>query len=126
VHVGVFAIPFIVLIISNSMFFPFITGKNFTFRILVEVIFAAWIILALYDAQYRPKFSWIAVSFVALLVVMFFADLLGKNPHQSFWSNFERMEGYVTLVHTFMYMIVAGSVLNTQKMWDRFFNTTIF
>ncbi len=107
------------------MFFPFITGKNFTFRIIVEIIFASWIVLALYDAQYRPKFSWIAISFAALLGVMFFANLQGVSPTQSFWSNFERMEGYVTLVHTFMYMIVVGSVLTTQKLWDRFFNTTI-
>lgn len=125
VYVGVFAIPFIVLIISNSMFFPFITGKNFTFRIIVEIIFAAWLVLALYDAAYRPKLSAIVISFLSLLGVMFFANLLGAHPLQSFWSNFERMEGYVTLVHTFAYMLVAGSVLTTQKLWDRFFNTTI-
>ena len=125
VYTGIFAIPFIVLIISNSLFFPFITGKNFTFRIIVEVVFAAWIILAMYDAQYRPKFSWILVSFLGLLGVMFVANMLGQHPLQSFWSNFERMEGYVTLVHTFMYMVVAGSVLNTHKLWDRYFNTII-
>lgn len=125
VYLGVFAVPFIVLIISNSMFFPFITGKNFTFRIIVEIIFAAWIVLAFYEAQYRPKFSLVAASFIALLVVMFFANLFGAHPQQSFWSNFERMEGYVTLVHTFMYMIVLGTVLTTQTLWNRFFNTTI-
>jgi O-antigen ligase/tetratricopeptide (TPR) repeat protein len=89
------------------------------------VIFAAWIVLALYDAQYRPKFSWILGSFLGLLGVMFIANILGQHPLQSFWSNFERMEGYVTLVHTFMYMVVAGSVLTTQKLWDRYFNTII-
>ncbi len=125
VYGGIFFVPCIVLIISNSLFFPFITGKNFAFRIVVEIIFAAWIILALYDIQYRPKFSWIGVSFIALLVVMFFADLFGQYPLQSFWSNFERMEGYVTLVHTFMYMIVVGSVLKSEKLWSRFFLTTI-
>ena len=81
--------------------------------------------LALYDAQYRPKLSAIVVSFLALLGVMFFANLFGAHPLQSFWSNFERMEGYVTLVHTFVYMLVVGSVLTTHKLWDRFFNTTI-
>ncbi len=125
VYVGVFAIPTIVLIISNSLFFPFITGKNFTFRIIVEIIFAGWIILALYEPLYRPKFSWVGVSFVALLVVMFFANALGEHPASSFWSNFERMEGYITLVHTFLYMLVAGSVLTTEKLWDKFFLTSI-
>ncbi len=125
VYIGIFAIPFIPLIISNSLFFPFITGKNFTFRILVEIIFAFWIILALYEPQYRPKFSWIIASFSALLVVMFFANLFGQYPLQSFWSNFERMEGYVTLAHTFVYLLVLGSVLTSQKLWDRYFLTTI-
>jgi len=125
VYGGIFLVPCIVLIISNSLFFPFITGKNFTFRIVVEIIFAAWIILAFYDVQYRPRFSWIAASFLTLLGVMFFANLFGESPYHSFWSNFERMEGYVTLVHTFMYMIVIGSVLKTEKVWDWFFLTTI-
>jgi O-antigen ligase/tetratricopeptide (TPR) repeat protein len=124
-YLGIFAIPFIPLIISNSMFFPFITGKNFTFRVIVEVIFAAWIILACYDAQYRPKFSWIALGFTALLTTMAFSNVLGPNPEGSFWSNFERMEGYVTLVHVFLYMLVAGSMLTTERLWTRFFNTTV-
>lgn len=125
VYAGIFVIPAIVLIISNSMFFPFITGKNFTFRIITEIIFAGWIILALYEPQYRPKFSWILANFSALLVVMFFANLFGESPQASFWSNFERMEGYVTLAHTFLYMLVAGTVLTTEKVWNRFFITTI-
>lgn len=125
VFLGLFAVPFIPLIISNTMFFPFITGKNFTFRIIVEVVLAAWVILALYEPAYRPKFSWIVAGFTALLGVMFFANLFGEYPLKSFWSNFERMEGYVTLVHVFAYMLVLGSVLTTQKLWDRFFNTTL-
>lgn len=124
VYIGIFAIPFIPLIISNSMFFPFITGKNFAFRIIAEVIFAAWIILALYEPKYRPRFSWILGAFASLLGVMAVANALGVDPRMSFWSNFERMEGYVTLVHAFLYFLVAGSVLTTDKLWDRFFNTT--
>lgn len=122
---GIFAVPFIPLIISNSMFFPFITGKNFTFRVIVEVIFAAWIILACYDVQYRPKFSWIVGGFIALLTTMAISNILGPNPQGSFWSNFERMEGYVTLAHVFLYMLVVGSVLTTEKLWTRFFNTML-
>ncbi len=125
IYLGMFAIPFVVLIISNTMFFPFITGKNFTFRILVEIIFAAWVALAFYDVEYRPKFSWIVASFLAFLAVMFVANWNGESPEQSFWSNFERMEGYVTLVHTFLYMLVVGSVLKTPVLWDRYFKTII-
>jgi O-antigen ligase/tetratricopeptide (TPR) repeat protein len=125
-YVALFAIPFIPLIVTDSLFFPFITGKNFTFRILVEIAFAAWVLLSVYDVKYRPKFSWVAVSFTALIMVMFFANFFGQFPLKSFWSNFERMEGYVTLVHVYMLVLALGSALRTPKAWDWFFNTTLF
>ena len=120
-----FAVPFLTLYVENSYFFPFITGKNFWFRILVDVGFAAWTILALYDAQYRPKISNILYGFGALLVVMFFADAFGQHPPSSFWSNFERMDGYVSLVHTFLYMVVLGSVLTKKEHWTYLLNTSL-
>ena len=44
---SIFLVPFIPLIVAPSMFFPFITGKNFAFRILVEIMFAFWLISSL-------------------------------------------------------------------------------
>ena len=63
--------------------------------------------------------------FVALLGVMAVANALGAYPLQSFWSNFERMEGYVTLVHVFMLVVVLGSVMHSQKLWWYFLNTSL-
>ena len=39
-RIGVFLMPFIPLIVSGTMFFPFITGKNFAFRIIALIVFA--------------------------------------------------------------------------------------
>ncbi len=124
VFVGLFLVPFLPLYVENDFFFPYITGKNFAFRIIVEFMFASWVLLALYEPKYRPKFSWILAGFAALLGVMAVADALGEHPLSSFWSNFERMDGYVTLVHVFMYMVVAGSVFTTAKLWSYFFHTS--
>ncbi len=121
----VFAVPFVLLIVSSSMFFPFITGKNFAFRILVEIGFAAWALLALIERDYRPRWSWITVAVASLTIVMFFADLFGEYPLKSFWSNYERMEGWITLVHFFMYFLILGSVLKTEVLWNRFLNTAL-
>ncbi|MCA9363084.1 O-antigen ligase family protein [Candidatus Kaiserbacteria bacterium] len=122
---GLFAVPFLTLYVENDYFFPFITGKNFWFRIIVDVTFAAWVILALYESKYRPRISGITWSFGILLIIMFFANLFGVHPQSSFWSNFERMDGYVSLVHTFLYMLVLGSVLQTKQMWDRLLKTSL-
>src|SRR5437867_4469658 len=94
-----FVTPFICLYVADSMFFPFIVGKNFTFRILVEVMLGAWVFLMFLDATYRPKFSWVLVAALAFLAVLALADFTGVNPYRSFWSNYERMEGLITLIH---------------------------
>lgn len=125
VYGGLFAIPFLTLYVANDYFFPFITGKNFAFRILVEVVFVAWAVLCLLDAKYRPKFSWVLGSFSLFMVVMFFANLFGQHPQTSFWSNFERMDGYVTLVHVFLYSVVLGSFIQTKQQWGWYLHTTL-
>lgn len=122
---SLFAVPFVLLIVSSSMFFPYITGKNFAFRILVEIGFVAWALLALIDKAYRPKFSWILVSVASLVGVMFFANLFGEYAPKSFWSNFERMEGWVMLVHFFMYFVALASAITTEKLWNGFLNTAL-
>ncbi len=123
---GLFMVPLLTLYVENDYFFPFITGKNFWFRIIIDITVAAWVLLALYDAKYRPRFSWIFASFSTLLIVMFFANLFGEHPATSFWSNFERMDGYVSLVHTYLYMVVLGSVLLTVQDWKRLLHTSLF
>lgn len=122
---GVFVLPFIPLIVAQSLFFPFITGKNFTFRIAVEIITGAWLALALVNPAYRPNRSWLLGAFALFVCVIGVADVFGANAMKSIWSNFERMEGWVTLVHLFAYFVVAVSVLKTENLWKRLWQTSI-
>jgi O-antigen ligase/Flp pilus assembly protein TadD len=122
---GVFAAPFIPFIVSNTMFFPFITGKGFTFRILVEIVFGAYVLLALLDAQYRPRMSWITKAIFGFAAITLIADLLGANPYKSLWSNYERMEGFVLIIHLVMYYLAASSVMRTVRQWYGWINTTL-
>ena len=92
---GIFAMPFIVLFVAQSLFFPFITGKNFTFRIIVEVITALWLALALVNPEYRPRRSWILLAFALFVLSIGVSDVFGANAWKSIWSNYERMEGWV-------------------------------
>lgn len=122
---GLFASLIVPFITISDLYFPFITGKGYVFRLLIEVIFGLWLVLAVFDKQYRPKKTFTLISFAVFLVVMFFANLQGLNPNYSFWSNYERMEGYVTLVHVFGYFVVLSSVFNTKKIWNAFLNTAV-
>lgn len=121
----VFAVPFIPLVIANSMFFPFITGKNFAFRFLVEVMAAGWLVLALSYSEYRPRKTLLLGAFALFVLIIGLADVFGENPLKSLWSNYERMEGWVTLAHLFAYFVVLASILQSETMWRRLMHTTI-
>lgn len=115
-----FLVPFIPFIITGALPFLFISGKGFAFRFIVLIIFSLWLLLAALDKNYRPHSSpllWAALSFV---VVMLVAALFGEDPYKSFWSNFERMEGAITLLHLGAYFLVLGSVFTTKE-WRAYF-----
>lgn len=120
--VPLFLIPFIPLLVADgniipNLFFPFITVKGFAFRILVEIALAGYVLLALLDARYRPKFSWTLAIYGVLVVWMALADAFAINPHKAFWSNFERMDGWVTLIHMFAFFVVLSGVLTVERKW---------
>lgn len=117
---ALFIIPFLGLYISNSMYFPFITGKNFAFRALVEAAFAGWLVLAISDKRYRPRFSWTAVWYKSFVVWMVIVDLFfAVNAHKAFWSNYERMDGGITLIHLLVLLMVMSAVLSTENLWRK-------
>ncbi|MCR4276181.1 MAG: O-antigen ligase family protein [Candidatus Parcubacteria bacterium] len=118
---ALFLVPIMPLIVANGYFFPFITGKAFYFRILVEIAVAAWAVLALLDKEYRPRFSWVGAAVVAFVVWMFIADAFALNAAKAFWSNFERMEGWVMLIHLLGFFFAAGAVLRVGKKWRAWF-----
>lgn len=122
--VGLFAVPFVPFLVYSGFFFPFITSKAFAWRLIVEVIFAAWILLALVDSNYQPKKSFILYAILAFLAVIGLADLFGAASVKSFWSNFERMEGFITLLHLGAFFLVMSSVFN-EALWKKWWHVSL-
>jgi O-antigen ligase/Tfp pilus assembly protein PilF len=82
------------------MQFPYITGKAFYFRIVIELALPFYLFLILSKTSLRPRIkNWlnlaVGVFFLANLVSSFF----GANPTRSLWGNFERMGGTFYLLH---------------------------
>lgn len=122
---GAFALPFVVFYVASSLFFPYITGKNLAFRIIVEIMGGAWLALALVYSKYRPARSWLLGLFALFVLVIAVADAQGAYPLKSFWSNFERMDGWITLAHLLVYLVVLVSVVNSEGLWRRLWKTSI-
>jgi O-antigen ligase/tetratricopeptide (TPR) repeat protein len=127
--VCLFLIPIFPLIVANSYFFPFITGKAFYFRILVEIAFGAWAILAFLDAKYRPRFTPLMIGVTLFTAITLIANLLGVNPLRSMFSNFERMEGWLVIAHLWMFYITSTHVFGYGEqgkiLWHRWLNVSI-
>lgn len=120
-----FSTLFIPFFVSNSLFFPFITGKGFFFRFVISVAVILYVWLIIQNRSYLPRLSVITVTILSFLGIMLVANINGENPYKSFLSNFERMEGYITLVYLAAYFILLTTVFNTQKIWRLFFNFSL-
>ncbi|MDO8429796.1 MAG: O-antigen ligase family protein [bacterium] len=118
---GLFIVPFIPLYISKVLFFPYITGKAFVFRIVIEIVFAAWVFLAILYKEYRPKKTYLTLALSIFIVVVTLATVFGANSAKSFWSNFERMEGLVSYLHLFAYFLVLTHIFRKSD-WHTFLN----
>ena len=130
--IGVCLVPFVAFIVADgthsfgiNMFFPYITGKNFAFRILVEILLAIYVILAIREPKYRPRSSNVMWAFGGLVVWMLLATIFSVDPSKSFWSNFERMDGYITLLHLFVLFVIAGTMLTVEQWWEKFFQISV-
>ncbi|MBI2024705.1 MAG: O-antigen ligase family protein [Candidatus Harrisonbacteria bacterium] len=117
----VFIIPFLSVWIATSMYFPYITGRNFGFRILVEVALVLYIALAILDKRYRPRMNLLSWAILVFVGIVGIADLFGVDPMRSLWSNYERMEGYITILHLGAYFFVLTNLFRSKKEWLVFF-----
>src|SRR3989344_3652536 len=86
---GIFILPFIPLIVIPSIFFPYITGKNFLFRAVVEVVGTLWLALAILKREYRPRPTAVFWALSGLIAVAILSTAFSVDPFRSFWSNFE-------------------------------------
>ena len=125
IHIGLFLLLATPLVLFQNLFFPYITGKNFYFRVLVEIVFGAWVTLALFVPKYRLRGSTVFYALISFVGVLTLSSLFGVDPYHSFWSNFERMEGLVTHLHLLAFFTVLASTLKTKKEWFYFFNTSV-
>ncbi len=119
IKIGILIVPILPLVVTRSLFFPFVTGRNFIFRIVVEILFALWVWLMLSDSEYRPKTSPILYSIICLVGVLFLATVFSISPYKSFWSSFERMEGFWQYWHYFLYFLILAGTFKETKDWFR-------
>lgn len=108
-----------------NTFFPFIVGKALYARTLTEIAFGLWVILILRDSSYRIPTSWFLPIFGIYVLIALLATVFGVSPNRSMWSTYERMQGWVDLVHWFTFVLVLVATHRTWAHWRALFNFNI-
>lgn len=116
---GTYLALFTPLIVGGNYFFPYVTPKTIFFRIVVDVIFAAYVLLATFNPRYRPRFNILTVTLIIFVGILTLTSITGVNFGRSFWSAFERMTGLLTILHLFVFFLILSSVFQERKYWER-------
>jgi len=116
---GTYLTLFTPLIFFREFFFPFVVPKTIFFRIIVDIIFIAYILLVVSNRKYLPKINALTTAIIIFLTIAVITSLTGVNPEKSFWSVFERMTGLLTFFHLFAFYIILSSVFKERKQWER-------
>jgi len=122
---GTYLALFTPLILVKSYFFPYVVPKTIFFRIIVDIIFIAYILLVISNPRYRPRINALTLAITVFLGVIIIASLVGANFEKSFWSVFERMTGLLTFFHLYAFFIVLTNVFRERKYWERILTISI-
>ncbi|MEI6627724.1 MAG: hypothetical protein WCL61_03950, partial [bacterium] len=104
---GLGVIMFVPLFVDGHLFFPFITTKTYIFNTTIEVMLLAYLLLALNNPEYRLRLNLSGGLMALYLVLITIASLAGDYFYHSFWSNNERSEGILLLIHLFIFLLIT-------------------
>ena len=128
-----YAAVFAAVVVMDSIFFPFIGGKDWFFRFAVELsLIAAFLWWAFEaregDGEERVKklFKKPLVRAVTIFVAAFLlACLFANDMHAAFWSNYERGEGGFQMLHYYLFFLLLAFLFRDEKDWRRIFKFSI-
>lgn len=118
-----------IFIVSTSTLFPFIVGKYVWFRTTVDFALIAFFLGLLFSdheshmlARVKEVLQQPLTIAVSLFVAVFLlAGFFGVDPAMSFWSNFERGEGGLQLLHFWAWFVLLVTLYREEKDWQNLF-----
>ena len=112
-------------VLTPQTIFPYVVGKALYSRVIIEMVFGCWTLLAFLRPACRPSCSRLLILFAIVLGVTTLAAFYGVSVRRSFWSSYERMQGVVDLIHWFLFTVVLVSVVRTARDWRILLNVNL-
>ena len=113
------------LVFSVYMYPSHAAPQTFLFRALVEAMLALYLILVLKNSAYLPRFSVLTWALTAFMGAFAIAGIFGENPVRSFFSDFERHWGFITVIHFYILFLILSSVFRERRSWQTMFGVSV-
>lgn len=128
-----YLVPFVVTLVATTTFFPFIGIKYYAFRVLISLALALFMASWAFErtprnlgATLRQAFrNPIVIATTVFAAIFVLASLTAFDPAAAFWSNFERGEGGLQMLHYYFFFILAVLLFTERVHWRTFFTTSI-
>ncbi len=117
IQIGLTAVLFVPILISGKFLFPYIHLKNASFRVIVTVLLVLAIWYLWQQGQIYGKKNYVLYAFTGLFLIEIVAGIFGVNPYNSFWSNYERMDGIVLFFHLLLYLWLLIQFFQSKDDW---------
>ncbi len=117
VKYGLYAILLTPLVFWPRALYAFGTPKFILFQVLVEIVFAAWLILLVRSRSMRIKTdqrgNYIVLALSGFIAISFVSAIFGIDFSRSFWGIGARMTGLFAELHFFAWFLVLTSTFRS-------------
>lgn len=113
-----FLVPLLPLVYSSNFFFPYVILRTVFFRTVILSVLFLWLYLIVTKKSWRElKLVKISLLYLLFLAVSTITSILGLDPYKSFWSYFERMDGLLSMLTLFFYLVLLIKLFKDEKDW---------
>lgn len=123
---AIFAIPIVAIIFTPSYLYPYIVGKGFIFRMLSIVAVLGAVYTMFTHVEYKPRLTPFLVGSFLFTLFMGIATLFSMDSSRSFWSNFERMEGFINVLFLFCLVFSVVTMRLKELEWQKVFQVHLW
>jgi len=117
IYFGSILVLFLPLLVLRTTVYPFVFPKAIFFQVIVEIIFAIWLGLAIYEPKFRPNWkNPLLIGLAVFVGVLILSGIFGLDIQRSFYSTQERMTGIITWLHLLAWFIVLLSISKEKRI----------
>lgn len=123
--VGIFSSLVVVFFVFKGLLFPFITSKQISFNVIMEILVPFWLAFVVKYPAYRPKWSFITIGLLAFFAAITVTCFTGVDFNLSFWGDVERMLGVFHVLHFLIFYFIIITVMRSWQDWKFFLSASV-